>query len=103
MSAQAIEKIRETEQNAEIIESAARADAKKILEDAETEAKLIVDKATVEGRAMVEKAIADATEVAERTGKENRDKSNGEISALESITEKKFSQAVCIVKDKLIS
>ena len=103
MSTQAIEKIRETEQNAEIMESTARTDAKKMLENAEAEAKLIVDRAMAEGRAMVEKAIADATVVAERNSKENRDKSNSGISALESITEKKFSQAVCIVKDKLIS
>ncbi len=103
MSTQAIEKICETEKNAELMEKTARVDAEKMLENAKIEAKLIIERSMAEGKDMIEKAIADATVIAGNNSKESHTKSNSEISMLESIAEKKFSQAVDIVKDKLIS
>ncbi len=103
LSVQAIEKIREIEKNTELMEKTAKADAEKMLENAKIEAKVIVERAMAEGKSMVEKAVADATGVARNNSKESQAKSNSEVSMLESITEKKLSQAVDMVKDKLIS
>lgn len=103
LSTQAIEKIRETEQNAELMEKTAKVDAEKLLENAKIEAKLIIDSAMAEGKAMVGKAVADATAVAKNNSEESLTRNNNDILTLENVTEKKFSQAVDIVKDKLIS
>lgn len=103
LSTNAIEKIREMEQQAELIEKTAKTDAQNLIENAETEAKQIVEKANAEGRAILEKAVGEATIIAENNSRETKTRSMNEISALESMTEKKLSDAVDMVKDQLIS
>ncbi|MBO5955323.1 MAG: hypothetical protein J6Q10_00815 [Clostridia bacterium] len=98
-----IEKIRDAEQKAEAIETEARKKADTVIEDAGIEVQKILERAKADGAAKLEAAIDDAKISAEKSSTEKRDKVLEDLKKLSVSVETKMSDAVALVKTKLIS
>ncbi len=103
MGTNAVEKIREAEQMAEQTEREAIDRAQNIIDAAKTECEKCIKAAKADGETEFSNAVDICAKTADEESKKTRLGFEGELDELKARAESKFSKAVELVKEKLIS
>lgn len=103
LAAEALEKIRFAEQNAEKVEQSAKNDGEKILEKAAVDAQEIVRKTKENGEELLKSRVEEAKIKADEISEGNKEALKEEELKLDEYAAKMKDAAIALIKNKLIS